>query len=164
MRIAISADDNNGLDSIVSPHFGRCPYYMLVDMDGDEIRHLQAVENPYYGQHQPGQVPRFIRSQGADVMIAGGMGRRAIAAFQHYGIQTVTGASGTVRYTLSQFCDGVLEGAEACRESASHAHEAASPAAPVYEEDEKGRLREEIEMLQQQLDKARAHLDRLAEE
>jgi len=160
MRIAISTDDNNGLDSIVSPHFGRCPYYVLVDMDGRQVKDLQAVANPYYGRHEPGQVPRFIESQGAEVMLSGGMGRRAIAAFQHYGIQAVTGAGGTVRHALAQYLAGALQGAEPCRESAAHAHAESSAATP-YEQDEAGRLREEVEMLQRQLDEARARLDRL---
>jgi predicted Fe-Mo cluster-binding NifX family protein len=90
MRIAVSADDSNGLDSVVSPHFGRCPYYVLVDLEGQEVQRGNAVANPYYGHHQPGQVPGFIQSQGADVMLTGGMGRRAIGFFQQYGIQAVT--------------------------------------------------------------------------
>ena len=32
MRIALSADNDNGLDSVISPHFGRCPYYVFVDL------------------------------------------------------------------------------------------------------------------------------------
>ena len=44
MRIAISADNNNGLDSIVSPHFGRCPYFVLVDMDEQAVKTVKAVE------------------------------------------------------------------------------------------------------------------------
>jgi predicted Fe-Mo cluster-binding NifX family protein len=61
MRVAVSADNNNGLDSVVSPHFGRCPYYVLVDLNGREVSQVNAVENPAYGQHQPGQVPGFIK-------------------------------------------------------------------------------------------------------
>ncbi len=160
MRVAISADDSNGLDSVVSPHFGRCPYYVLVDLDGREVSRVSAVENPYYGHHQPGQVPDFIHSQGADVMLAGGMGRRAIGFFQQYGIQAVTGASGTVRHALEQYLGGVLQGAEPCRESIKHAHEEVSTEGE-YEEDEAGRLREEVQMLQQQLTKVMERLDRL---
>ncbi len=166
MRVAISADDSNGLDSVVSPHFGRCPYYVLVDLDGREVSRVSAVENPYYGHHQPGQVPDFIQSQGADVMLAGGMGRRAIGFFQQYGIQAVTGASGTVRHALEQYLGGVLQGAEPCRESIEHAHEEVSTeevsTEGEYEEDEAGRLREEVQMLQQQLTEVMERLDRLA--
>jgi len=163
MRIAISADDSNGLDSVVSPHFGRCPFYILVDLEGREPSSVTAVENPFHGQHQPGQVPGFIESQGADVMLAGGMGRRAITFFEQYGIQTVTGASGTVRHALEQFLGGTLQGAAPCRESVEHAHED-SGSDIGYEQDEAGRLREEIHMLQQQLSDVMGRLDRLTEE
>ncbi len=161
MRIAVSADDNNGLDSVVSPHFGRCPYYILVDLEGQEVKQVNTVENLYYGQHQPGQVPGFIHDQGANVMLTGGMGRRAITFFQQYGIQAVTGASGTVRHALEQYLGGGLQGAKPCRESIEHSHEEI-PAEGEYEEDEVGRLREETEMLQQQLAEVTERLDRLA--
>ena len=162
MRVAISADDSSGLDSVVSPHFGRCPYYVLVDLDGREVSQVSAVENPYYGRHQPGQVPGFIDSQGADVMLAGGMGRRAIGFFQQYGIEAATGATGTVRYALEQYLGVTLQGAKPCRESIKLAHEDLC-AGGEYEEDEAGRLREEVEMLQQQLTEAMERLDRLTD-
>jgi predicted Fe-Mo cluster-binding NifX family protein len=160
MRVAVSADDSRGLDSVVSPHFGRCPYYVLVDLEGREVAGVSAVENPYYRQHQPGQVPAFIDSQGAQVMLAGGMGRRAIALFQQYGIEAVTGAAGTVRRALEQYLGGALQGATPCRESIAH-DQAEAARGEEYEEDEAGRLREEVEMLQQQVKEAVERLDRL---
>ena len=163
MRIAISADDSSGLDSIVSPHFGRCPYYIVVDVEGREVSQVSAVANPYYGQHQPGKVPGFIDSQGANVMLAGGMGRRAIGFFQQYGIQPVTGASGTVRHALEQYLGGALQGAVPCRESVAHG-QAEATGEGEYEEDEAGRLREEVEMLQRQLKEAAERLDRIGAE
>jgi predicted Fe-Mo cluster-binding NifX family protein len=123
MRIAISAENQNGLDSPVSPHFGRCPCYILVDVKGREVTAVTAVDNPYYGKHAPGQVPGFIQSQGADVMLAGGMGRRAVSFFQQYGIEAVTGASGTVRQAMQRYLGGELRGAEPCAESQHHHHD-----------------------------------------
>jgi predicted Fe-Mo cluster-binding NifX family protein len=173
-RVVVSADDGSGLDSVVSPHFGRCPYFIMVDLDGCEVQQVTAVTNPYYRHHQPGQVPRFIRERGADVMITGGMGRRAIALFEQYAIEAVTGASGTVRRSLEQYLGGALQGAQPCRESVEHAHEHGSTQSPedatlgfgpqeaAYEEDEVGRLREEVDMLQQQLDEAMARLNKLS--
>jgi predicted Fe-Mo cluster-binding NifX family protein len=160
MRIAVSADDSSGLDSVVSPHFGRCPYYILVDLEGQEVRQVNAVANPYYGQHAPGQVPGFIESQGAHVMLTGGMGRRAIAFFEQYGIEAVTGAAGTVRHALEQYLGGALQGAKPCRESLEHRDEEI-PAEGEYERDEVGRLQEEAQMLQQQLDEVMERLDKL---
>jgi predicted Fe-Mo cluster-binding NifX family protein len=160
MRIAISADDRNGLDSVVSPHFGRCPFYILVDVDSHEVKAVNAVDNPYYGQHAPGVVPSFIHSQDANVMLTGGMGRRAIAFFEQLGIEAVTGASGTVRRALELYLGSQLQGAQPCRESIEHGHDEL-PTAEEYEQDEVGRLREEATMLQQQFDEVMARLNRL---
>ncbi len=162
MRIAISADDNNGLESVVSPHFGRCPHYILVDVEDQEVKSVLVVDNPYYGQHAPGVVPGFIHSQGANVMLTGGMGGRAIAFFEQYGIEAVTGASGTVRHALERYLSGQLRGVQPCRESIEHGHgELALSPIEGYEQDEVGRLREEAEMLRRQLDEVMTRLEKL---
>ena len=120
MRIAISVDNNDGLDSVVSHHFGRCPYFILVDVEGQEVKGVTTVTNPYYGNHSPGQVPGFIHEQKANVMLAGGMGRRAVTFFEQFGIAVATGASGTVRDTLTKYLGGELTGADPCIESQHH--------------------------------------------
>lgn len=162
MRIAVSADSKNGLDSVVSPHFGRCSHYILVDISDGHVERVEEVESPFYGQHRPGQVPAFIDSLGADVMLAGGMGQRAIMFFQQFGIEGVTGAYGTVRQALERYLGGQLSGAEPCKESQQHRHpeEGAIPPEGEYEKDELGRLREEAEMLRRQLDEVQERLDR----
>jgi predicted Fe-Mo cluster-binding NifX family protein len=165
MRIAVSADNSNGLDSVVSPHFGRCPHYVLVDVEGHEVTGVQEVDSPFYGHHQPGQVPGFIHSLGANVMLAGGMGGRAIMFFQEYGIEGVTGAYGTVRQSVERYLGGELKGAAPCKESQEHGHgDIVSPedlAKSQYEQDELGRLKEEAEMLRRQLEEVAGRLGRL---
>ena len=135
---------------------------MLVDLVDREVSSANVVENPYYDRHEPGQVPGFIQSQGADVMLAGGMGRRAIDLFQRYGIESVTGASGTVRHALERYLGGALQRAQPCHESIVHSREEVTSESE-YEEDEEGRPREEIEMLQRHLGEATERLDRLKE-
>ena len=122
MRIAISVETKNELDSIVAHHFGRCPYFAFVDVDERDIKSVELVDNPFYAGHQPGQVPGFINQQKADVMLSGGMGGRAIQFFQQYGIQAATGATGTVRTALESYLGGELSGAAPCRESVEHGH------------------------------------------
>jgi len=108
MKYAISTEDNKGLEGNVSQHFGRCPYFVLVDLENEAVKEVKVVDNPYFAGHGPGQVPEFIASLGANVMITGGMGRRANSFFDNYGIKTATGASGTVQEALSSFQDGKL--------------------------------------------------------
>ncbi|MBN1313998.1 MAG: NifB/NifX family molybdenum-iron cluster-binding protein, partial [Anaerolineales bacterium] len=108
MRIAISCETNNGLQSQVAAHFGRCPYFVLVDIQEDSPASVQVVENPFFNNHSPGQVPGFIQSQEANVMLAGGMGQRAVMFFNQMGIQTATGAHGTVKDAVHAFLNGEL--------------------------------------------------------
>jgi predicted Fe-Mo cluster-binding NifX family protein len=166
MRIAVSADSKNGLDSVVSPHFGRCPHFVLVDLDDHDVTEVREVDNPYYGHHQPGQVPALIDSLGANVMLTGGMGGRAIMFFQQFGIEGVTGAYGTVRQSVERYLGGQLKGAAPCKESEEHGHgdivSSKVPAQGEYEKDELGRLKEEAEMLRQQLEEVEGKLDRMS--
>jgi predicted Fe-Mo cluster-binding NifX family protein len=67
-------------------------------------------------------VPGFIHGKGAEVMISGGMGRRALAFFQDLGIQTATGGFGTVEETLTRYLSGDLTISEPCAESKRHEH------------------------------------------
>ena len=120
MRIAISADTNGGLDSAVGQHFGRCPYFALVDVEGTEVTEVTTVANPFYPNHSPGEVPNFIHSQKANVMLAGGMGRRAVMFFEQLGIEAATGAAGTVRQSVEAYLGGVLTGVKPCAESEAH--------------------------------------------
>jgi predicted Fe-Mo cluster-binding NifX family protein len=161
MRIAVSADGKGGLDSVVSPHFGRCPCFVLVDVEGQDVAQVSQVDNPYYGAHRPGDVPRFIHQQGADVMLTGGMGGRAVQFFAEYGVEPVTGAHGTVRLALERYLGGELKGAAPYAESQAHGH-AGHPPEGEYEEDEIGRLREEAEALRRQLDDALDRLNRIS--
>jgi predicted Fe-Mo cluster-binding NifX family protein len=119
-RIAFASNDNQGLQGSLSAHFGRCPYYTLVDIDGDRVSEVNIVENPYYDNHIPGAVPEFIKSKNAHVMIAGGMGPRAIDLFNQFGIEAVTtGAQGIIDDILSAYLRGEIQGALGCEE---HSH------------------------------------------
>jgi predicted Fe-Mo cluster-binding NifX family protein len=122
MRIVVSAETNQGLESQVAHHFGRCPFFALVEVADKNIESILMIENPFFAGHQPGQVPGFIHQQQADVMISGGMGGRAIQFFNQYDIRTASGASGTVKNAVNKFLEGKLPAAASCAESAAHGH------------------------------------------
>jgi len=112
IRVAVPADEDKGLDSVVSPHSGSCPYFVLVDFEERKVRMVRTVPNP----HDSRQMPGFIRGQRVDVMLIGGAEGRAIAFCQQHRIRAVTGAFDTVRHTLEQYVGYRLEGAEPYRE------------------------------------------------
>ena len=122
MKIAVTAETNEGLDSIVAQHFGHAPFFIMVDVENDEVQNTQGVANPFIAGHAPGEVPGFIKEQKADIMLSGGMGGRAIQFFEEAGIKAATGASGTVRQSLENYFGGKLKDAAPCDESVEHGH------------------------------------------
>lgn len=125
-RITFACEDAQGMDALMSGHFGRCPYYTMVDVEKDEIKKVHVIENPYADKHIPGKVPYFIREQNANVMIAGGMGPMAIDLFSSFGIEVYTGVSGKVKDVLEAYFRGEVKGTVACahdhKDSFGHGH------------------------------------------
>jgi len=123
--IVVATEDACGFDGEVSTHFGRCPFFLLAEADGRTATVSEVVPNPYRGAHQPGAVPRFIRDMGADVIIAGGMGPKAIEMFHGFGIDVATGATGTVTRVLGAYLRGEHKGEAPCAHdhpSSCHEH------------------------------------------
>ena len=115
MKIAF-ASEGKGIESVLSHHFGRCPYYVFVETEGKEIKAVETKENPFFDRHEPGVVPRFVAKQKADVVIAGGMGPRAIDWFEQLKVKPVTTGPRKIKDILEDYLEGKLQGAEACEE------------------------------------------------
>ena len=122
MKISVTAENNNGLESTVAQHFGHAPFFIMVNMENGEVTTAQGIANPFAVAHQPGQIPAYIHEQKAKVILSGGMGGRAIDFFGQLGIKAVTGARGTVRQTLENYLGGKLKEAAPCSESVAHGH------------------------------------------
>ena len=118
-RIAFSCEDRKGLASEMSMHFGRCPHFAIVDVEEGQIKQVQMVDNPAFTNHVPGVVPTFINEQKANVMIAGGMGPKAVNMFHDFGIEVATGVGGKVENVLKAYLEGNVRGTVPC----SHDHE-----------------------------------------
>jgi ATP-binding protein involved in chromosome partitioning len=86
MKIAIPV-----VDGKLCMHFGHCEKFALVDVDttGKTITSTNYLTPP---AHEPGVLPRWLHEQGANVIIAGGMGRRAQDLFVQSGIEVIVGA------------------------------------------------------------------------
>ncbi len=116
MRIAFAAEENKGIESMLAYHFGRCPYYVFVDISGTEVKNTESKENPFFNSHGPGVVPKFIADEKAEVIIAGGMGPRALEWFKRLGIKAITTQPRKIKDILQDYFAGKLHGAEPCNE------------------------------------------------
>ena len=97
----------------LSAHFGHSQEFALVDVEANQIKKKQTLVPP---PHEPGVLPRWLHKQGADVIIAGGMGARALELFAENGIKVLTGAPALVPEELvQQYLDNSLKtGANVC--------------------------------------------------
>ena len=73
-------------------HFGHCEEFMLFDVDA-EAQTISASETVASPPHQPGLLPQWLKELGAEMIIAGGMGRRAHDLFARSGIEAIAGVS-----------------------------------------------------------------------
>ncbi len=118
MVIAFAADDRNGLDGVLAYHFGRCPFFTFVKVEDGNVLDVRVEENPFAENHQVGVVPEWIKENGAEMIVAGGMGPRAQQMFASFGIQPVVGAYGKIGDILNQLLGGKVRIAEV-----EHEHE-----------------------------------------
>jgi len=123
MRIAVTAESEYGLESLVSHHFGRCAYYVFVDVVDGKVKQVTTLPNRHAEGHAPGELPAFIQQNKANVLLTGGMGRRAVEYFTRYGIEVVTGAQGRVGEAIQRYLAGELTGVSPCQKGLEHAHD-----------------------------------------
>ncbi len=97
----------------LTAHFGHCREFALVDVEDNEIKAKETLEPP---PHEPGVLPRWLHELGTNVIIAGGMGARALDLFAQNGIKVLTGApSLTPEELVQQYLNNTLQiGANVC--------------------------------------------------
>ncbi|RLI65403.1 MAG: dinitrogenase iron-molybdenum cofactor [Candidatus Asgardarchaeum californiense] len=108
MKIAIPCNDNNGLESEISMHFGRSPYYTFISVGNNKIEKVEVIPVPF-AEHGPGDLPNFVKENNGEVVIAYGMGGRAVDFFNQLGIRVITGAQGKVKDAVDAFLKNNLE-------------------------------------------------------
>ncbi len=84
MRIAMPLAEGK-----LSMHFGHCEEFVLYDVDNGQVKKKQLLIPP---PHAPGVIPKWLREQEANVIVAGGMGRQARSLFAEQGIEVIVGA------------------------------------------------------------------------
>ncbi len=109
MKIAIPLHQGS-----LSMHFGHCEHFALVEVDEKTKTILgESLHQP--PAHEPGVLPKWLRELGANLVIAGGMGRRAQELFASNDIAVLVGAQGaSAQQLVSAYLNGSLETGENC--------------------------------------------------
>jgi predicted Fe-Mo cluster-binding NifX family protein len=106
MKIAFSSTGKD-LDSEIDPRFGRCAYFLIVNLDDMSF---EAIENESMslGGGAGIQSGQFIANTGASVLITGNVGPNASRTLNAAGIDVIVGVSGPIRDAIERYKRGEL--------------------------------------------------------
>ena len=109
MKIALPVADGQ-----LCLHFGHCQAFAVVEVD--ENNNIVGTEMLTPPPHQPGVLPPWVADQGVSLVIAGGMGGRAINLFNEVGVDVIVGApAASPEKLVSDYLAGNLQtGSNAC--------------------------------------------------
>ena len=107
MRIAISATGTD-LAAQVDPRFGRCQYFIIVDL---ETMQFEALENTNMmaGGGAGIATAQMIANKGVQVVLTGNCGPNAYQTLSAAGVQVISGVSGTVQEAIEGFKAGQFQ-------------------------------------------------------
>ena len=119
-RIIVPTENQEGLNSQLAEHFGRAPYYTVVEFGDDgEVSNVRTVPN--VGEHAGGMgfSHDHILEYRPTALIVYGMGPRGLNTFQSAGVAVLKANANTVSEVISAYKNDALpELTEGCE----HAH------------------------------------------
>ena len=109
MKIAISSTGKD-LESEVDARFGRCSYFLIVNIENNEIKDFKAIENTAKDQMGGAGISagEIIAKQKVDAIITINLGPRAFSVFEQFGIRIYRG-EGKIKEVVQKFLDKKLK-------------------------------------------------------
>jgi len=107
MKIVVTSLGST-LDSPMDPRFGRAAKFVLFD---DESQSFEVIENTQYLNAAQGaglQAAEIVSRAGADCVLTGHCGPKALKALTAAGIRVYSGVDATVKEAIKRFQDGRL--------------------------------------------------------
>jgi predicted Fe-Mo cluster-binding NifX family protein len=107
MKVAVSSTAS-GLEAQVSPIFGRCNCFVIVDTATEEVT---TLENPAIGASGGAgiQSAQYIVRQGVEAVISGNVGPNAMQVLAAAGVDVYGVSSGTIAAAVAALEAGQLE-------------------------------------------------------
>lgn len=109
MKIAISSIGKS-LESEVDTRFGRCSYFLIVEIKDNKIKEFKVVENTAKAQMGEAGITagEIIAKQKVDAVITVNLGPRAFSIFEQFGIKIYQG-KGKIKKVVQEFLEGKLK-------------------------------------------------------
>jgi predicted Fe-Mo cluster-binding NifX family protein len=109
MKIAISSTDKN-IEGNISDVFGRCPYFIIVEIKNGKIEKTEIIENKNTDQASGAGIStsQLMAEKNVNALITGNVGPRAFDILKQFNIEVYTG-SGIIKKVLQEFINGKLK-------------------------------------------------------
>lgn len=104
MKIAVTAEGNN-LNAKVDPRFGRCRYFIILDLEKNSVETIEN-SNAQFSGGAGVQSAQLMVSLGVKAVLTGNAGPHAFQALQAAGVQVITGVSGVVKDVIEKYKRG----------------------------------------------------------
>ncbi len=119
MIISVPSMDNQGLSSEISIHFGKSPYFTILNVKNNQIEEIEVIKS--LGRHEGGKMTaaEIVIQSKADVLLCANLGSKAVEMLNENGVKIYVGAFGTVENTFEQRKNGNLQHADeksSCKE------------------------------------------------
>jgi len=125
-RIMMPVEDETGLKAQLAHHFGRAPYFAIVELD-EKQETLKVKTEPNKSEHMggtPGHSHESFLTLKPDIVVAYTMGPGALNTFQDQGVTVLQADSSTVESNIKSLKEGKLkELAGGCEHAHHHEHE-----------------------------------------
>lgn len=103
IKICVSSTKES-LESEIDPRFGRCEYFVIVDIKDSKISNTEAIKNIGYSKDSGAglSAAEQIGKLGVDVLITGDVGPKADGVLKQLGIEVIK-SSGPARAAVSEY-------------------------------------------------------------
>ena len=116
VRIAVPVEDENDLNARLSQHFGRAPYFAVVELhENGKVLDLKMVPNRSEHFGGMGKPPEILMSLRPNAVITYGMGPRALNMFQSANVAVLQTNKNFVKEVIEAYNkDQLVELTEGC--------------------------------------------------
>ena len=113
-KIAVPLCSNDGLNSVISEHFGRAPYIGFTSLDkSGEIEKMEVMKNKFLSQKKGigADLAEFLAKQGSAVVIVKNIGKTSFKLLRSYGLSVYKTPNNVkkLRDILKAYMDNKLE-------------------------------------------------------
>jgi predicted Fe-Mo cluster-binding NifX family protein len=101
MKVCVPVQENKGLESVAYNHFGSAPYFLIIDLENEEIK---AINNgDAHHEHGMCQPLKALGGEKVDAILVGGIGAGALMKLNAQGVKAYRVEEGTVAQNIEAF-------------------------------------------------------------